>query len=74
MFRADYITFRRDRSSRGGGVFICFKNYIVFRQLWTDEDFELIAVEIKSRDHKFIWEIIGLYRTPNEDTRFFWKG
>jgi hypothetical protein len=25
MFRADFITFRRDRSSRGGGVFICVK-------------------------------------------------
>ena len=25
VFRDDYITFRRDRCSRGGGVFICFK-------------------------------------------------
>jgi len=28
VFRDDYITFRRDRCSRGGGVFICVKNYI----------------------------------------------
>jgi hypothetical protein len=26
IFRDDYITFRRDRCSRGGGVFICVKN------------------------------------------------
>jgi hypothetical protein len=34
-FRDDYITFRRDRFSRGGGVFICVKNYIDCRVLWT---------------------------------------
>jgi len=46
VFRGDYMTFRRDRCSRGGGVFICVKNYIVCRELWKDEDFEMIAVEI----------------------------
>ena len=39
VFRNDYITFRRDRFSRGGGVFICVKNYIDCRVLWTDEVF-----------------------------------
>jgi len=68
-FRDDYITFRRDRCTRGGGVFICVKNYIDCRELWTDEDFEMIAVEVKSRDPKFTWEIIGIYRAPNEDMR-----
>ena len=34
-FRDDYITFRRDRFSCGGGVFICVKNYIDCRVLWT---------------------------------------
>jgi hypothetical protein len=28
VFREDYITFRRDRGSRGDGVSICVKNYI----------------------------------------------
>ena len=56
----DYITFRRDRSSRGGGVFICFKNHISCKELRTDEDLEIIAVEINSRDHKYTWEIVGL--------------
>ena len=32
-FRGDLITFRRDRSSRGGGVFICPKYHIVCRQI-----------------------------------------
>jgi len=38
-FRDDYITFRRDRCSRSGGVFIYVKNYIDCRVLWTDEVF-----------------------------------
>ena len=36
VFEDDYIMFRRDRCSRGGGVFICVKNYIDCRELWTD--------------------------------------
>jgi hypothetical protein len=40
-------------------VFICVKNYIDCRELWTDEDFEMIAVEVKGTDPKFTWEIIG---------------
>jgi hypothetical protein len=34
-----------------------------------DEDFEMIAVEVKGRDPKFTWEIIGLDRAPNEGMR-----
>jgi hypothetical protein len=34
-----------------------------------EEDFEIIAVEVKGRDPKFIWEIIGIFRAPNEDMR-----
>jgi len=69
LFRDDYITFRWGRSTRGGGVFICVKNYIDCRKLWTDDDFEMIAVEVKGRDPKFTWEIVGIYRAPNEDMR-----
>jgi hypothetical protein len=69
IFRDDYITFRRDRCTRGGGVFICVKNFIDCRELWTDEDFKIIAVEVKGRDPKFTWEIVGIYRAPNEDMR-----
>jgi len=67
VFRDDYITFRRDRSTRSGGVFICVKNYIDCRELWTDDDFEMIAVVVKGRDPKFTWEIVGIYRAPKED-------
>jgi len=68
VFRDDYITFRRDRCSRGGGVFICVKNYDC-RALWTNEVFEMIAVEVKGRNRKFTWEVVGVYRAPNEDMR-----
>jgi hypothetical protein len=67
VFKDNYITFRRDRYSRGGGVFICVKSYINCREVWVDEDFEMIAVEIKGRNPKFTWEVVGIYRAPNED-------
>ena len=50
IFRDYYITFRRDRCSRGAGVFIRVKHYIDFRELWTDEDFEMVALEVKGRN------------------------
>jgi hypothetical protein len=27
----------------------------------------MVAVEVKGRDPKFIWEIVGIYRAPDED-------
>jgi len=67
VFRDDHINLRRDRGSRGGGVFICVKNYIDCRVLWTDEVFEMIAVEVKSRNPKFTWEVVGVYRAANKN-------
>ena len=43
VFRADYTTFRRERRIRGGGVFVCVKNYITCAELWVDEVYEMIA-------------------------------
>jgi len=67
VFRADYTTYRRDRSIRGGGVFICIKRSINSARLWVDDEFEILAVEVigKKQDNK--WEIIGIYRPPNDD-------
>jgi len=33
VFRADYTTFRRDRHTHSGGVFMCVKNYITCTEL-----------------------------------------
>ena len=52
LFRDDFTTFRRDRHTRGGGVFICVKNNIDCSQLWVDDDFEIIAVQVKGTDPK----------------------
>ena len=52
IFRTDLTTFRRDRHARGGGVFICVKNNIACSELWVDDEFEIIAVEIKGSDPK----------------------
>ena len=68
IFRTDFTTFRRDRHARGGGVFISVKN-ITCLELWVDNDFEIIAVEVKGSDPKDTWEIVGIYRAPNEDVR-----
>jgi hypothetical protein len=32
-------------------------------------DFEITAVEVKGRDPKDMWEIVHIYRAPNEDIR-----
>jgi len=69
VFRDDYITFRRDRNTRGDGVFICVKNCIDCRELLTDDDSEMIAVAVKGRDTKFACEIVWIYRAPNKDMR-----
>ena len=69
IFRADFTTFRRDRHTRGGGVFICVKNNLTCSELWVDDDFEIIAVEVIGSGSKDKWEVMGIYRAPNEDIR-----
>jgi TATA-box binding protein (TBP) (component of TFIID and TFIIIB) len=66
-FRADFKTFRRDSSDRGGGVFFCVKNIIASTELCIDVNFEMIAVEEEELVLNYTWEIIGIYRAPNEN-------
>ena len=47
----------------------CVKNYIDCRGLWTDEVFEMTAVEVKGKNPKFAREVAGVYRAPNEEMR-----
>jgi len=54
-------------------VFICVKNNIACLELWVDDEFEITAVEIKGSHPKYTWEIIGVYRAPNKDTRVIEK-
>jgi len=68
VFMVDFTTYRKDRTARGGGVFICVKSIIASTELWVDEDYEMIAVEVKGKDPKYMWEIIGIYNAPNEGT------
>jgi hypothetical protein len=35
VFRADFTTFRRDRSTQGGGVSICVIKYCLYRVMGT---------------------------------------
>ena len=50
-------------------MLICVKKYIDCRELWANEHFEMITIEVKGRDPKFTWEIVGIYRAPNDDMR-----
>jgi hypothetical protein len=36
-------------------------------ELSLDDDFEMITVKVKGMDAKYMWEIMGIYRAPNED-------
>jgi hypothetical protein len=36
-------------------------------EVWADENCGMIAIELKLRDTKFTWEIVGIYRAPNVD-------
>jgi hypothetical protein len=33
----------------------------------------MIAVEVKGRNPKYTWEVVGIYGAPNEDVRFLEK-
>jgi len=35
--------------------------------LWIEDDFEMVAVEVKEMDSKYTREIICIYRTVSED-------
>ena len=54
-------------------MFICVKNYITCAELWVHEVYETITVDVKGRDLKNTWEIVGIYRSPNEDMRVLEK-
>jgi hypothetical protein len=69
IFRADFTILRRDRHTRCGGVFICVKNNTACTEVSVDEDFEIITVKVKGRGPKYTWEIVGIYRYPNENMR-----
>ena len=40
---------------------------------WVDEVYEMTAAEVKGRDPKITWEIVGIYRAPNKGIRLFEK-
>jgi hypothetical protein len=52
VFRGEYKTFRGDRTAPGGAVLICVKSHIDCVELLVDEDFEMIAVEVKTKDRR----------------------
>jgi hypothetical protein len=53
---------------------MCVKNYITYSELWVDEVYEMIAVEVNGRDPKNTREIVGIYRAPNGACGFLKTG
>ena len=49
------------------GDFMCFKNIIACSEICSDVDFEMISFELKGKVANSTWEIIGIYRAPNDD-------
>jgi len=68
VFTADFTTFGKDRCLPSWLGFYLFNNFIASTELCVDDDFEMITFEVKEMDPKYTWEIIGIYRAPNEDT------
>ena len=48
------------------GGFVCVKTSISCTELWVDDDFGMIAVEVKGMDPKYTWEILCIYAAPNK--------
>jgi hypothetical protein len=44
---------------------VCVKNCITCADLWVDEVYEMIAVEVKGKNPKNTCEILGNYTAPN---------
>jgi hypothetical protein len=52
---------------------ISLKNNIACSELWVDDEYEILAVEVKGSDPKYAWETVDIYRAPNEDMRVIEK-
>jgi len=46
---------------------ICVKNFVTSTKSRVDDNFTMIAVEVKGMDPNYAWEIIRIYRAPIED-------
>ncbi|KAJ4436140.1 hypothetical protein ANN_18767 [Periplaneta americana] len=64
IFRSDYRVFRKDRSEKGGGVFVCTKIEISSNLLWIHEEVEILNVQI--RNGRETLDVIACYRPPSE--------
>jgi len=59
VFRADCKTFRTDRHTHCGGVFVCVKYCITCAEPWVDEVHEMISVEVKGSDLKLHGKLLA---------------
>lgn len=66
-----YRIYRKDRSSRGGGVAIIFKETLQVERLADIPDLECVIVKVDTGDLKFI--VGAFYRPPGTDEAFFDK-
>ena len=63
--------FRRDRNRFGAGLLFYVNERIPCKRLNQNlsPDCEIVVVELNLRKHK--WQVIGLYRPPNQNSKYF---
>ena len=59
VFRADFTSFRKVTSARGGGIFVSVENIIAYTELWVVDDFEVIQLEVERMDPKYTGVLIS---------------
>lgn len=64
ILRSGYKLYRRDRKTRGGGVFLCVKSALYVRNSWFSNNLEILGMEIDVLGNPV--EIIACYRPPND--------
>ena len=67
IFSEEFEVYRRDRASKGGGVFICVTKRFSSSLIKKDNEFEIICVEVEDKVSRRKIQIIGAYRPPGED-------
>lgn len=67
IFGKDYIIHRRDRGSKGGGIFISVKETYASYVNWKDDQFEMMSVNVIVG--KATLQVIGIYKPPRSDLK-----
>lgn len=69
VFPPSYRAYRRDRSTRGGGVAVLLKNTIAATPLRQADNLETVSLKFSCWDKSFL--LFAAYRAPDSPPEFF---